>query len=105
MDDWPQIPDHLYRALIIGDSKSGKTNLLFNLINLQHLINWQPDIDKIYLCAKDTCEVKFQFLINKQENTGLKHFNGSKTFTEYSNDMAEIYKNTEETIRMRNVKY
>ena len=31
----PQIPDHPYRILIIGGFGSGKTNLLFNLINQQ----------------------------------------------------------------------
>ena len=61
---WPQIPDHPYRMLIIGDSRSGKTNSLFNLIN------YQPDIDKIYLYAKNPSEAKYQFLINKRESTG-----------------------------------
>ena len=28
-----QIPDHPYRMLIVGDSGSGKTNSLFNLIS------------------------------------------------------------------------
>ena len=32
---YPQIPDHPYRILIIGGFGSGKTNLLFNLINQQ----------------------------------------------------------------------
>ena len=31
--NWPQIPDHLHRILIIGGSGSGKTNLLFNLMS------------------------------------------------------------------------
>ena len=87
---WPQIPDHPYRILIIGHSGSGKTNALFNLINEE------PDIDKIYLYAKDPYEAKYQFLINKRESTGLKHFNDSKAFIEYSNDMDDIYKNIEE---------
>ena len=39
--NWPYIPNHLCRILIIGGSWSGKTNALFNLINNQ------PDIDKI----------------------------------------------------------
>ena len=39
--NWPQIPDHPYRILIIGGSGSAKTNSLFNIINQQ------PDIDKI----------------------------------------------------------
>ena len=34
--------------------------------------------------------------INKRESTGLKHFNDSKAFIEYSNDMDDIYKIIEE---------
>ena len=30
--NWPCIPDHPYRILIIGASGSGKTNVLMNLI-------------------------------------------------------------------------
>ena len=47
---WLYIPDHPYRILIIGVSGSGETNALLNLINNQ------PDIDKIYLYAKDPFE-------------------------------------------------
>ena len=39
-----------------------------------NLINNQPDIDKIYLYAKDPYEKKYQYLINKRENVGLNHF-------------------------------
>ena len=46
--------------------------------------------------AEDLHEAKYQFLINKRQNTGLKHFNDSKAFIEYSNDMDNIYKNFEE---------
>ena len=42
-ENWPNIPDHPYRILIIGGSGSGKTNVLLNLIENQ------PDIDKIHL--------------------------------------------------------
>ena len=38
----------------------------------------------------------YQFLINKRESTGLKHFNDPKAFIEYSNDMQDVYKNIEE---------
>ena len=55
--NWPYIPDHPYRILIIGVSGSGKTNTLLNLINNQ------PNIDKIYLYAKDPYEDKYQLLI------------------------------------------
>ena len=84
----PYIPDHPYRILIIGGSGSEKINELLNLINNQ------PDIDKIYLYAKDLYEAKYQFLINKRESIGLKHFNNPKAFI-YSNDMQDVYKNNE----------
>ena len=87
---WPYIPHHPYRILIIGGSGCGKMNALLNLINNQ------PDIDKIYLYAKDPYEVKYQFLINNRESTGLKHFNDPKAFIEYSNDMQDVYKNINE---------
>ena len=61
-----------------------------------NLINQQPDIDKIYLYAKDLNEAKYQFSIKKREDVGTKHFNDSKAFTEYSKDMNDIYKNIEE---------
>ena len=83
----PYIPDHPYRILIIGGSGSGKTNLLLNLIENQ------PDIDKIYLYAKDPYEAKYQYLINKREGVGIDHFNDPKAFIEYSNDMRDVYKN------------
>ena len=85
--NWPYIPDHPYRILIIGGSGSGKTNLLLNLIENQ------PDIDKIYLYAKDPYEAKYQYLINKRESVGINHFNDPKAFIEYSNDMRDVYKN------------
>ena len=50
---WPYIPDHLHRIPIIGGSGSGKTSALLNLTNKQ------PDIDKIYLYAKDPYEAKY----------------------------------------------
>ena len=88
--NWPKIPDHPYRILIIGGSGPGKTNSLFNLINQQ------LDIDKIYLYAKDPYEAKYQFLNNKGDSTSLKDFNDSKAYTEYSNNMDDIHKNIEE---------
>ena len=87
---WPQIPDHPHIILITGGSWSRIINSLFNLISQQ------KDIDKIYWYAKDPDEAKYQFLINKWESAGLKHFNYSKAFIEYSNNMEDIYKNIEE---------
>ena len=61
-----------------------------------NLINQRPDVDKIHLYAKDPYEVKYQLLINKRACARLKHFNDSKAFIEYSNDMDDTYKNIEE---------
>ena len=70
--NWPYIPDHPYRILIIGGSGSGKTNLLSNLIENQ------TDIDKIYLYAKDPYEAKYQYSINKRESVEINDFNDPK---------------------------
>ena len=96
--NWPYIPDHPCRILIIGSSGSGKTNLLLNLIENE------PDIDKIYLYAKDPCKAKYQYLINKKEGVGINHFNDPKAFIEYSNDMFDIYKNIDEYILVKEKK-
>ena len=58
--NWPYIPDHPYRILIIGSSGSEKTPVLLNLLEKQ------PDIDKIYLNAEDLYGCKYQYLINKR---------------------------------------
>ena len=46
--------------------------------------------------AKDPYNGKYQFLINKRQSTGLKHFHDPKDFIEYSNDLQDVYKNIEE---------
>ena len=85
--NWPYIPDKQYRILIIGGSGSGKTNVWLNLIENQ------PNVDKIFLYAKDPYEAKYQYLINKREGVGINHLNDPKAFIEYSNDMHDVYKN------------
>ena len=59
--NWPYIPAHPYRIFIIGGSGSGSTNLLVNLMENQ------PDINKIYLYAKDPYESKYQYSVNKKK--------------------------------------
>ena len=77
-NDWP------FRMLIIGPSGSGKTNTLLHLINNLHLI------DKIYLYAKDIHEPKYEYLINKREQAGIKNLNDPYAFIEYSDDMNDV---------------
>ena len=66
-EKWPFIPDHPYRIIIIDGSGSGKTNALINLINEQN------DLDKIYLYARDLSKPKYEYLIKKHEDAGIKH--------------------------------
>ena len=96
---WPEIPDHPYRILIIWGSESGKINVLLNLIN------HEPDIDKMYLYAKDGYNAKYKLLINKRESTVLKYLNDLKAFIEYTINMDGIYKNIENTIQTKIKKY
>ena len=86
-EKWPYIPDHPYRILIISGSGSGKTNALINLINEQNYI------DKIYLYAKDLSEPKYEYLIKKREDIGIKHVNNSNAFIECSSTMNDVYDN------------
>ena len=87
---WPYILGHPYIILIIGGSGSGKTNVLSNLINNQ------PDIDKIYLYAKDTYKTKYQYLVRKRVKVGLKHYRDPKNFIECQKDIQDLHKNIEE---------
>ena len=48
-------------------------------------------IDKIYLYAKDLEEPKYQFLIEKREQAGIKNLKDKSAFIEYSNNMDDIY--------------
>ena len=84
---WPQI---LYRILIVGGSGSGKTNVI------PSLISHQPDIDEIFLYAKDAYKPKYQYLMKKHGDAGLKYCKDPQAFMEYSNDMNDVYKSTEE---------
>ena len=77
-NDWP------FRMLIIGPSGSGKTNTLLHLINNLH------PIDKIYLYAKDIHEPKYEYLMNKREQAGIKNLNDPHAFIEYSDDMNDV---------------
>ena len=55
--NWPFIPDHRHKILVIGGSGSGKTNTLLKLVSQQ------DGIHKIYLYAKDLSKPKYETLI------------------------------------------
>ena len=57
---------------MIDGSGSGKTNTLLNLIKEQ---DNRDVIDKIYMYVRDFNEPKYQFLIKKREDVGIKHYN------------------------------
>ena len=66
-NDWP------FRMLLLGPSGSGKRNTLLHLIDKFH------PIDKIHLYAKDTDEEqKYQYLINKREQAGIKNLHNPR---------------------------
>ena len=64
-----------------------KTKALINLINEQN------DIDKICLYARDFSKSKYEYLIKKHEDTGIKHVNNSNGFIECSNTIDDVYEN------------
>ena len=76
--------------MVIGDSGSGKTNASLNLIKEQ------DHIDKIYLYAKDLSKSKYEFLIKKCENVGIKYCNDSNAFIDCSNTMDGVYQNIDD---------
>ena len=77
-----------YRMLIIGPSGSGKTNAILNLIQQDNNI-----IDNIYLYAKDLDEPKYQLLIKKRKDAGVKNLDDLTAFIEYLNIIDNVYNN------------
>ena len=84
---------------MIGGSGSEKTNTLLNLIKEQ---DNDDLIDRNYLYAKDLSKRKYEFLIKKREDAGIKHLNDSYAFIEFSNTMHDIYENIHDCKPSRN---
>ena len=87
---WPYLSNHPYKILIIGDCGSRKTNALFNWISQQ------GNIDKIYLHAKDLIEPRYEFLIKRKEDEGMKYLNDSKAFIDCSNTTDDVHNDINE---------
>ena len=82
--------------MIIGPSGSGKTNYLLISIKKDNNI-----VDKIHLYAKDLEERKYQLLIKKREQAGIKNLNDPNDFVQYSNTMDDILDNIEDYNKKR----
>ena len=65
-------PDHSHRILIIGVSGS------------------------VYLYVQDLSEPRYEFLIKKREDVGIKHFNDPSAFIDCSNTMDDVYENIDD---------
>ena len=89
------VTDHPYKTLIIGGSGSGKTNALLNLIKEK------DDIDKIYFYAKDSSEPKYEFLIKKRKDVGIKYCNDPNSLIECSSTMDDVYENIDDCNQSR----
>ena len=76
--------------MIIAGSGSRKTSTLLNLIKEQN------DIDQIYLYAKDLSEPKYELLIKKRQNAGIKHLNNPNAFIQCSNTMDDVYEDIDD---------
>ena len=70
---WPYIPDHPYRILTTGESGSGKSNVLLNLIKHQ-----RPVIDKRYLYVNDPFESLQQLLITGRQKVASENLKNRK---------------------------
>ena len=77
--------------LVIGGSRSGKTNALLTLIREQ---DSDLLIDNICLYAKDLDESKYQLLIKKREEVKIcLNKPDPRAFIIYSNTMNDVYNN------------
>ena len=86
---WPYIPDHPYRILIIAGSGSWKTNALLNLIKTsQILIKYSSTLKILMNRSINSWVTKKKYMI--------KALYDPETYTEYSNDMQDVYKNIDE---------
>ena len=59
----------------------------------------------MYLCAKDSYEAKYQFLINKQKSSGLKVLMISKLLLNTQTLWMIFIKTLKNTTQIKNVKY
>ena len=63
--DFPYLPDHPFRMLVIGGSRSSKTNMLLNLIKYL-----RPDVGKIYIyICQRSIRMKVSIAYHRKRNS------------------------------------
>ena len=63
--DFPYLPDHPFRMLVIGGSRSSKTNMLLNLIKYL-----RPAVDKIYIyICQRSIRMKVSIAYHRKRNS------------------------------------
>ena len=74
--------------------------MLLNLIKY-----YWPDINKIYLYAKDPFQSKYQLHISGRQKIGTKNVTNPKTIIDYSQTIDDVYVNLEDynPTKIRNV--
>ena len=65
-----------------------------------HIINEKHDNDKIHFYARDLSERKYEFLIKKREDVGIKHLNDPNALIVCSNTMDDFYENSDDYNRI-----
>ena len=69
------------------------------------LIKEKDDIDKFYLYAKDLSEPKYEYLIKRHDDVGIKYCNDPNAFIEFSNRMDDVYQNMMPTAQAEKEKF
>ena len=87
--NWPYIPDHSYRILIIGGSGLGTTNMLLNLIKINDQI-----LTKFIYTSKNHSNQNINWKEERgRKKVGIKKFKNRKI---YSQAIDDDYKNSED---------
>ena len=74
---------------------------MLNLIKEQ---DYHDVIDKIYLYARDLSEPKYEYLIKKHEDAGIKNLDNPNPFIVFSNVMDDVYESINNYNPKRNKK-
>ena len=90
---WSFFPDHPYKILIITKNKC-----------IAQSKKEQDDIDKIYLYEKELSEPKYESLIKKREDVGIKYLKDLNAFIGCSNTVDDVYENIDDYNSSRKTK-